>query len=103
VSSYFTVFATDRPGTEEVRARVRHIHRVYLRAPRDHAVIVRLGGPTFGPDGRTMNGTLLVVQAESIEDVERFVHDDPYVRNDLFESIVIRRWHWGLGNPDARL
>jgi hypothetical protein len=28
---------------------------------------------------------------------------DPYVRNDLFESIVIRRWHWGLGNPDARL
>jgi uncharacterized protein YciI len=103
VSSYFAVLATDRPGTQAVRASVRPTHREYLRSPGNHAVVVRLGGPTFGADGETMNGTLLVVQADAIEDVERFVRDDPYSRNDLFESVVIRRWQWGLGNPDVRL
>lgn len=99
---FFAVVASDRPGTQAVRARVRRAHRDYLRAPGAHRVTVRLGGALLADDGRTMNGTLLVVEADSATDVERFVADDPYMVNGVFDRIEIRRWAWGLGNPDAR-
>ncbi|HEU0201885.1 MAG TPA: YciI family protein [Burkholderiaceae bacterium] len=103
MSSYFVVFGTDRPGMAEVRARVRAQHREHLRRPSMHPVHVRLGGPTLARGTEAMNGTLLVIEADSIEDVERFLNDDPYLRSGLFESIEIRQWIWGLGNPDARV
>ena len=100
---FFAIFASDRPGMEDVRARVRRAHRDYLRAPRGHRVTVRLAGPLIAADERTMEGTLLVVEADSAEEVERFVADDPYNVHGLFERVEIRRWAWGLGNPDARI
>jgi len=99
---FFAVMASDRPGMQAVRARVRGAHRDYLRAPGAHRVTVRLGGPLIADDGRTMNGTLLVVEADSAAEVERFVADDPYTVNGVFAHIEIRHWAWGLGNPDAR-
>lgn len=47
-----------------------------------------------------MNGTLLVIQADSIDAVRAFVADDPYSRAGLFATVEIRPWRWGLGNPD---
>ncbi|MNW21367.1 YciI-like protein [compost metagenome] len=49
-----------------------------------------------------MNGTLLVVEAMSLSEVQAFLGDDPYVRAGLFEHIEIRPWNWGLGNPELR-
>jgi uncharacterized protein len=95
---FFAVFATDKPGTGPVRARVRPEHRAWLRAPGSHRVTVRLGGPTLDAQG-AMNGTLLVVEARDLEAVERFVADDPYSRNGLFERVEIRAWQWSLGQP----
>ncbi|WER47063.1 hypothetical protein CupriaWKF_05725 [Cupriavidus sp. WKF15] len=60
---YFAVFATDKPDMATTRERVRPAHRAYLRAPGEHAVVARLGGPTLSPDGTRMTGTLLVVHS----------------------------------------
>lgn len=49
-----------------------------------------------------MNGTLLVIEAGSLPEVEAFIRDDPYVQAGLFASIQIRPWHWSLGNPELR-
>jgi uncharacterized protein YciI len=49
-----------------------------------------------------MNGTLLVIEAGSLPEVEAFIQDDPYVQAGLFASIQIRPWHWSLGNPELR-
>lgn len=103
MSRYYAVFATDKPGMDAVRERVRPAHRAYLRAAARHSVFVRLGGPTLDAQGESMNGTLLVIQAEHIEDVERFLNDDPYVHAGLFERIEIRPWDWSLGNPEHRV
>ncbi|BAU74285.1 YciI family protein [Metapseudomonas furukawaii] len=102
MSRYFAVFATDKPDRLALRDRIRPAHREHLRNPYPHRVVVRLGGPTLdGCDGR-MNGTLLVVEAMSLADVQAFLGDDPYVREGLFERIEIRPWNWGLGNPELR-
>lgn len=97
---YFVVFGTDRAGAGEVRAQARPSHREYLRN-HPHPVKVLHGGPTLTADGSAMNGTLLVVEADSLEAVQAFVADDPYSRADLFERLEIRPWQWGLGAPGS--
>lgn len=99
---FFAVFATDHPDSLALRQRLRPSHQAHLRASDTHRVIVRLGGPTLNEAGVAMNGTLLVVEAGSLPEVEAFVQDDPYVRAGLFATIQIRPWHWSLGNPELR-
>ncbi len=96
---YFVIFATDKPGHEEVRAAERPRHLEYIRDP-ELPVRVRVGGPTLAPDTEAMNGSLLIVEAEDITAVEAFVADDPYCQAGLFETVVIRPFHWGLGQPN---
>jgi len=104
---YFAVWATDRPGMLAARLKVRNAHRARLRDPGEHRVRVLLGGPTL--DGKTgtaapagdMNGTLLVVEADSVEAVRRYLADDPYTVAGVYAAVEVRPWHWGLGRPDA--
>jgi uncharacterized protein YciI len=97
---HFAVFATDRAGMGEVRARERPRHRLYLRDPDPHRVRVLLGGPTLDAAGEAMNGTLLVVEAASLAEVEAFLADDPYAQAALFARVEVRPWHWTLGRRE---
>ena len=72
-------------------------HRARLRE-HDRPVRVRIGGPLLDNDGG-MIGTMLVVEAESIDLVKRFFDQDPHVRADVYASVAIHPFNWGLGNP----
>ena len=98
----FAVWATDRPGTGGERERVREAHRARLRAPGPHPVQVVQAGATLDAPGGAMNGTLLVVQADSIDAVRAFVDGDPYVTAGVYAAVDIRPWRCGLG-PLAEL
>ena len=98
---YFAVIARDKAGQAELRNRLRPEHRAWLRAPGEHPVVVRLGGPLLGPDG-AMDGTLLVVEAASMDAVQAFLAEDPYCRNQLFQDLEVRQWQWGLGQPEIQ-
>lgn len=98
---YYVVFGTDKPGMSEIRNEIRPVHREYLRNPGEHKVSVAIGGPTLSNNLEIMNGTLLVVEANSIEEVEAFVKDDPYNTADIFSDVTIRPWVWGLGAPQV--
>ncbi len=102
MSQFFAVFAIDHPGSLALRQRLRLRHQAHLRESEAHRVVVRLGGPTLDEASAAMNGTLLVIEAGSLPEVEAFIRDDPYVRAGLFASIQIRPWHWSLGNPELR-
>jgi len=101
VKFLFSVWATDRPGMLHVRNQVREEHRRRLRDPAPHDVKVVLGGPTLCDELETMNGSLLIVEAESIEAVRAFINDDPYSLSQLYAAVEIRRWSQGLG-PDLK-
>lgn len=98
---YYAVWATDRIGALPDRERVREAHRERLRNPGGHKVKVLLGGPTLDDAAASMNGSLLVVEADSIEAVLRFVDEDPYVLAKVYATVEVRPWRWGLGRPDA--
>jgi uncharacterized protein YciI len=102
MGQYFAIFATDHPDSQVLRQRLRPSHQAHLRAHQRHRVVVRFGGPTLDETGSLMNGTLLVIEAGSLPEVEAFLQDDPYVQAGLFASVQIRPWHWSLGNPELR-
>jgi uncharacterized protein YciI len=98
---YFAVWATDRPGALPDRERLREGHRARLRNPVGHDVKVLLGGPMLDETATFMSGSLLVVQADSIEAVRRFVAEDPYALANVYAQVEVRPWNWGLGRPDT--
>jgi len=95
---YFAVWASDETGMGETRQKLRPAHRARLRDPGDHPVRVVLGGPTLTESDGEMNGSLLIIEADSIASVRAFVADDPYVRAGVYASCEIRPWHCGLGS-----
>lgn len=96
---HFIIFATDRPDHRKVRDEEQPRHHAYIHDPA-LPVKVQVAGPTLGPDGETMNGSLFIIDAEDKAAAEAFVADDPYSQAGLFETVVIRPFRWGLGRPD---
>jgi uncharacterized protein YciI len=94
----FAVWATDLPARLSARQSVREEHRARLRAPPFPGLRVLLAGPLLGGDEQTMNGTLLIVEAASVDDVQRFVESDPYARAGVYGDVDIRPFHCGLGS-----
>jgi uncharacterized protein YciI len=97
--AHFVVYALDKPGRESARIEARPAHRKRLRE-HGHPVTVRIGGPLLD-DAGSMIGTMLVVEAETKGEVEAFVAGDPYVAADVYASVAVHPYNWGLGNPAA--
>jgi hypothetical protein len=93
----FAVWATDHDGILALRERVRPAHRARLRAPGTDEVKVVLAGPTLDRPAGCMNGTLLVVEADDLGAVQRFVDGDPYLEAGVYRSVEIRPFVCGLG------
>lgn len=97
--AYFIVYALDKPGREAARLEARPAHRTRLRE-HGHPLTVHIGGPLLDDAGR-MIGTMLIAEAATKQEVEAFVAEDPYVAADVYASVAIHPYNWGLGNPAA--
>ena len=97
---HFIVFATHKPEMGQERLRLSAGFGDYVHDPSRHAdVTVHHGGPTLGEDDETVNGLLLVLEAQSIEAVQKFVANSPYARAGVFAQSEIRAWNWLTGRP----
>jgi uncharacterized protein YciI len=59
---------------------------------------VRLGGPVLDDDGNGCGG-LMVIEAESIEDVRELVRNDPFEQAGLSERVDIHLFRWQTNRP----
>lgn len=85
----FAIFCTDKEDYLDVRMDNRPAHVDYLKAQGDKLIFA---GPTLAEDGETMNGSLIVVDFDSLEQAQAFASNDPYAQAKLFDSVVIRAW-----------
>ena len=92
----FVFFCTDKPDHLAVRQQNRPAHLAYLESYGDR---IKAGGPTFADDGTTMNGSLIVVEAASLEDARKLITDDPFAKAGIFASVEIRPWLWSINKP----
>ena len=95
---YFIIDYTDLPDTQELRAEIRPLHRAHIYQDGTDVKIV-LSGPTTRLDGRP--GTMLVVQADDLEQAQQFAKTDPYVSKGVVERVEVRSWNWVLGQPSS--
>ena len=94
----FTVYALDISDSASLRAEHGEAHRDRLRASNQAPVQVVIAGPLLGASDSPV-GSLIVVEAETIEEVEAFVAADPYSKAGVYGSVDIKPIRWTIGTP----
>ena len=76
------------PDALEKRAPLREEHLRRFMAHRDAGKIV-----AAGPWAEAYDGALIIFRADSQEDVDQFIRDDPYYAAGLWPSYRVREWN----------
>lgn len=80
----FVIIGHDAPGSKEKRPELRPAHLAHLE-PLSKAGRVPLAGPFL--DG---TGSLIVIEAASLEEAWQLVAADPYVKGGVFDRVEVR-------------
>ena len=93
----YALICTDKPDSLAIRKANRPEHLAYLESLGETLV---LAGPFTAEDGETMNGSLVVVEASSLEAARKIAAGDPFAKAGLFANVDIRPWLWTINNPE---
>ena len=86
---HFAIVNHDKPDSLKVRMATREAHLDYLRGAGDKLL---MAGPTLTDDGETPIGSLLIVEAETLDAAKAFAAGDPYAQAGLFQSSTVMPW-----------
>lgn len=93
----YALISTDKPDSLQLRMDARAAHLEHIKSLGD---TIKAAGPFTSDDGEKMNGSMLIVEAGSIEEARAIAERDPYFKADLFADVQVRPWNWTVGNPD---
>ena len=97
---YVAAFVTNKPEAAGTRSEKRDAFVAYLRSHPAHPdVVVHHAGPTLAEDGESVVGSLLVLEAPSLDAAGAFLADSPYAKADVFAECTVRAWDWTTGRP----
>lgn len=95
----FAVLCTDKPNALQVRMDTRPEHIVFLDDLNAKGGLA-FAGPFLDEAGKP-NGSLVVIDAETIEDARTIAAADPYAKAGLFAQVDIKPWNWVFNKPEA--
>lgn len=87
----YAVICRDKPGHLQIRLDTRAAHLAYIEA----TGIVRMAGP-FVESGQ-MCGSLVIVEADSLDAAEAWAAGDPYKAAGLFDTVSVTEWKKVIG------
>lgn len=90
----FALVAYDRPGNVARRMELRPDHLKHLDSLGDQLL---LAGPFLDEKG-DMVGSIVVIDAESLEAARETFARDPFMLGNLFDSVTIKPWKIGVNN-----
>jgi uncharacterized protein len=93
----YALLCTDKPGSLELRMKVRPEHVAYLNGP---SVALKAAGPFLDEAGNP-TGSLVIIEAADMAAAKVVAANDPYNVAGLFSNVEIKPWRWALKNPDA--
>jgi len=93
----FAFTGTDKPDQLDLRVATRPDHVAYLTGLNDTGVL-KLAGPFIDGNG-TPCGSMLVLEADTIEAARDILAGDPYAKVGLFAATEVRAWNWTFGKP----
>ncbi len=75
----------------------REAHLAYVAKAENK---VKVAGPMFADDNETMEGSLLVIEAETSAEVDAWSQGDPYRQAGLFDRVEIHPFKWVIGKNE---
>lgn len=94
----FAVIAEDKPNGLEHRLATRPEHLEHLKSLGARLVFA---GPFLDSEGIPC-GSLMVIEAADQDEAQAMIEADPFVRHGVFSGYQLRRWNWGINNPEGR-
>ena len=96
----FVLLGRDGPNTAELRQRTRASHLEHLAKPAGDGRVVH-AGPLLDPAGLPV-GSLIVLEAESLEAARALAAHDPYVTSGVFQTLEVLETRAVLGDRAKR-
>ena len=84
----FAMIAKDKPDMGDKRTATRPVHLEHLKAMGQKLV---MAGALMGGDGNP-EGSLLVLEADSLEAATATFLADPFVAEGIFASVEVKPW-----------
>ncbi|WP_333823978.1 YciI family protein [Pinisolibacter sp.] len=94
----FAAMCHDKPDHLAVRLATRDAHVAWLKGM---GAKVRIAGPFLDDTGEIMQGSIVVIEAETLAEAKATFATDPYAVAGLFADAEIRPWRWVVGAPTA--
>jgi uncharacterized protein YciI len=92
----YLAICRDKPGHLPVRTATRDTHVAWLKSL---GPALKIAGPFLDDAGEEMRGSLIVIEAESLDAARAVFGQDPYKAAGLFESVEVKPWRWTMGAP----
>jgi len=89
----FMAFCEDHPDSDGLRAQHLTAHLAYVETVMER---IRVAGPLREDDDAAVGGSCFVYRADSLEDAQALLQDDPYHRAGIYASV-----RWFRLNPAA--
>ena len=93
MSLYIMIGLDNAPHQMALRDSIRAQHREYVVG---NASKIRLGGATIDGD-KNQNGTVLVFEANSADEVWDWIKKEPFYNAGVFASVEVREWNVVMG------
>ena len=88
----YVITCVDWADSLELRQATRPAHLEFLASSPN----VKIAGPYLNETGG-MAGSMLIIEAESLQHAQAFATADPYAKAGLFEKSEVRAWRQTAG------
>jgi len=95
----YACICKDKPEASELRQQTRETHLEHLR---ENAGAVVSAGPLLDNEGSVPVGSLLIVEADSLEAARAMMEADPYAKAGVFAQIDVYPWRWVVGTVNLQ-
>ncbi|MDT3398067.1 YciI family protein [Streptomyces sp. B1866] len=94
----WAIHCLDAPGSAPRRTAARPAHSARFREPGARPRPV-LYGPLVADDGTTAVGSLIIVEAETREEVADYVATDPFTTSGVWQHVVVHAFSPSQRSP----
>jgi len=91
---YFAVYCLDKDDGLARRTATRPAHVDYLNSLGSR---LKLAGALLDDAGENPVGSLLIIEADTLEEARKLAAGDPYGGADVFKSVTVRPWRKFIG------
>lgn len=86
---YYVIFAQDKPNTLEKRLEVRPQHLARLEQLKKEGRLLT-AGPNPSEDGKSVTGSTVIAQFDSLAEAQAWAQQDPYVDAGVYGEVIIK-------------